>query len=141
MRSWIALFPAVLVAVAGCTSTKATTAEDFVRKHAKAYYFNDAKGVAEMTLCAEDSGQTALPEYIREELRTFHRDSLVRALKDEMKEESRWVAAWRDTKYAGEREHDGHIHVEVKVGYANSSIVLVRAGKTLKIAPNPSSFE
>lgn len=141
MRSWSAILPVVLLAAAGCSPTTATTAEDFVKQHAKAYYFNDAKAVAKMTLCAEDSGEVVLPEQIREELRTFHRDSLVRALKDEMKEESRWVSAWRDTKYVSEQDRGGHIAVQVKVGYANSSIVLVRAGKTLKIAPNPSSFE
>lgn len=135
---WIVL---AALAASGCSSTKATTAEEFVNKHAKAYYFNDAKAVAKMTLCAEDSGQVALPESIREELRTMYRDSLRRAVKEEMKEQGRWVTAWRDTRYVGETDHGDHIHVDVKVGYVPSSIVLVRVGKTLKIALNPTSFE
>jgi hypothetical protein len=141
MRSRTLVIPALLFVICGCTSYKATTAEDFVKKHAKAYYFRDAGAVAEMTLCAEDLAQAALPEPTKEELKTFHRDSLESALKGEMKNDDQWVSAWQDTKYIGEKDHGDHILVEVKVGYAYSSIVLVKVGKQLKIAPNPSWFE
>jgi hypothetical protein len=140
-KSWALALAVGTLAIAGCTSTTANTAEAFVKKHAKAYYFRDAKAVAEMTLCAEDLGKTTVSQRIRDELKTFHRDSLRTALKDEMKDGDQWVAAWSDTRYASEKDQGDHITVEVKVGYAYSSIVLVRVGKYLKIAPNPSSFE
>jgi hypothetical protein len=118
------------------------TAEDFVKKHAKAYHSQDAKAVAEMSLCAEDLEETAIPQQIKLELKDQKRDTLLIDLKDQMKREGdMWVQAWGDTRYAGEKDHGDHIHVDVTVGYARSSIVLVKAGKQLKIAPNPSSFE
>lgn len=127
---------------AGCTSTRAVTAEDFVKKHAKAYYSRDAKAVAEMTLCAEDIEETAIPRQIKLELKDQKRDSLVKDIQNQMKREGDvWVQAWGDTRYVGEKDHGDHIHVDVTVGYVRSSIVLVRMGKHLKIAPNPSSFE
>ena len=124
-----------------CSSTKATTAAEFVQKHAKAYNLRDARAVAEMTLCAEDLSQTTVPQSIKDELKAFHRDSLRGALKSEMKEGNQWVAAWEDTKYISEKNQGEHINVKVKIGYAYSSIVLVQVGKYLKIVPNPSSFE
>jgi hypothetical protein len=136
------LVPLITVALAGCASHRATTAEDFVKKHAKAYYFRDAKAVAAMTLCAEDLDQTAIPERIKQELKEHKRDSLLSGLKDEMKQEGdMWVKAWESTKYERELDHGDHIHVDVTVGYARNSIVLARVGKELKIAPNPSAFE
>jgi hypothetical protein len=127
----------------GCSSkNNAVTAEDFVKKHAKAYQSQDAKAVAEMTLCAEDLEETAIPQQIKLELQDQKRDSLIKDIKGQMKlEGDRWVQAWGDTRYVGEKDHGDHIHVDVTVGYARSSIVLVRAGKCLKLAPNPSSFE
>ena len=128
--------------LAGCSSNRAVTAEDFVKKHSKAYQSRDAKSVAGMTLCAEDLEETAIPQQIKQELKDQKRDSLAKDLKDQMKREGdMWVQAWGDTKYAGEKDHGDHIHVDVTVGYARSAIVLVRVGKQLKIAPNPSSFE
>jgi len=128
--------PAVLaatIAFHGCSSPKSITAEEFVKKHAKA--------VAEMTLCAEDLEKVELPAKIESELRVYKRDSLTAELKRDMKRDDRWVKAWEDTKYVSEEDHKSYIRVEVKVGYAYSSIVLVRVGKYLKIALNPSSFE
>jgi hypothetical protein len=125
----------------GCSSNRAVTAEEFVEKHSKAYSSRDEKAVAGMTLCAEDLAQTALPQSIKEELKSFHRDSLTQAVRREMKEGNLWVAAWQDTKYVSEKDLGDRIKVEVTVGYARSSIVLVRVGKQLKIAPNPSSYE
>jgi hypothetical protein len=126
----------------GCSTNKAVTAEDFVKMHAKAYRSRDAKAVVEMTLCAEDLEEASIPQQIKLELKEQKRDSLIKDLKGQMKlEGDMWAQAWGDTRYAGEKDHGDHIHVDVTVGYARSSIVLVRAGKYLKIAPNPSSFE
>lgn len=127
--------------IMSCSSTKATTAMEFVKKHSKAYYFRDAKAVAGMTLCAEDMDKISLPDKIEEELSDFKRDSLAKSLEQDMKRNDMWSKAWEDTRYISEQDHGDHIHVEVKVGYAYSAIVLVRVGKYLKIAPNPSSFE
>ncbi len=132
---------AAIASFSGCSPTKATTAEEFVKKHSKAYYFRDAKAVAEMTLCAEDLEKVSLPARVVLELADFMRDSLVKNLKTDMKKDDRWSKAWEDTRYISEEDHGDYIRVEVKVGYAYSSIVLVRVGKYLKIAPNPSSFE
>ncbi len=129
------------VSILGCSSTKSTTAEEFVKKHAKAYYFRDAKAVAEMTMCSEDLDKVTLPSLVELEINESKRDSLAKTLKQDMKRDEMWVRAWENTRYVSEQDHGDHIHVSVKVGYANSAIVLVRVGKHLKIAPNPSSFE
>jgi len=131
----------IMLTLLGCSSTKATTSEEFVKKHARAYYFRDAKAVAAMTLCSEDLDKIALPAKVELELSDFKRDSLAKSLKQDMKRDDMWTKAWEDTKYISEQDHGDHIHVEVKVGYAYSNIVLVRVGKYLKIAPNPSAFE
>jgi hypothetical protein len=137
----LAMILSVVLAACGCSPTRAVTAEDFVKKHRKAHYFRDAKAVAAMTLCAEDLEKTSLPARIGLELRDFHRDSLAAGLKSDMKRDGVWAKAWEDTRYIGEEDHGYYIKVEVKVGYAYSSIVLVRVGDCLKIAPNPGSFE
>jgi hypothetical protein len=129
------------LAIFACSPIKATTAEEFVRKHSKAYYFRDAKAVARMTLCAEDLDIVSLPERIEMEVGEVKRDSLIGELKSQMKNDDHWVKSWEGTKYVSEEDHNNFIRVEVKVGYAYSSIVLVRVGKNLKIALNPSSFE
>jgi hypothetical protein len=136
----------LIIPLCGCSiinnvTTNATTAEDFVKKHAKAYNLRDAKAVAAMTLCAEDLEQTTIPENIKQELRGNLRDSLVQQLKRDMKQDDMWSKAWEDTQYVKEQDHGDHITVDVTVGYSHSSIVLVRVGKILKIAPNPSSFQ
>jgi hypothetical protein len=132
---------AATIAFCGCSSTKATTAEEFVKKHAKAYYSRDAKAVAGMTLCAEDLDKVSLSEKIETEIGEVKRDSLIGSLKSQMRKNDRWVKAWEGTQYVSEEDHNSYIRVEVKVGYAYSAIVLVRVGECLKIAPNPSSFE
>lgn len=136
---WVLVVP--LLAFSACSSSRATTAEEFVQKLAKAHYFRDSKAVAQMTLCAEDLAETSLPVFLQMELCDFKRDSLATSLKLNMKQDAMWSKAWEDTKYVNHEDHQSHIHVEVKVGYAYSNIVLVRVGKYLKLAPNPSSFE
>jgi hypothetical protein len=142
MKRMTGLIQVALLVLAGCATYQATTAEDFVKMHAKAYQSQDAKAVAGMTLCAEDLEETAIPQPIKLELKDQKRDSLAKDLQNQMKRDGdMWVQAWRDTRYAGEKDHGDHIHVDVAVGYSRSAIVLVRAGKYLKIAPNPSAFE
>jgi hypothetical protein len=132
---------AAIAAICACSSTKADTAEEFVKKHAKANYFRDAEAAAGMTLCAEDLEKVSLPARVELEVAETKRDTLKAELQRQMKSDDVWVKAWEDTRYVSEQDHGDHVHVSVKVGYANSSIVLVRVGKHLKIAPNPSSFE
>ena len=127
--------------ISAVTAPSAATAEQFVKMHAKAYSSRDAAAVAAMTLCAEDLAQTALPDPIKQELKGCRRDSLVLQIERDMKDNDMWSKAWEDTQYVKEQDHGDHITVDVTVEYAHSSIVLVRVGKILKIAPNPSSFE
>jgi len=140
-RSYIWIAYIALAAASACSPPMATTAEEFVRKHSKAYYYRDAKAAAGMTLCAEDLEKVSLPARIELEVAETKRDTLQAELQRQMKGDDVWVRAWEDTRYVSEQDHGDHVHVSVKVGYANSSIVLVRIGKHLKIAPNPSSFE
>ena len=51
-----------------------------------------------------------------------------------------FAQAWAATRYERHREHGDHIHVDVLVDGARSSVVLVRVGEFLKIHPDPSSF-
>ena len=78
---------------------------------------------------------------LKEEIKESSAEEEKEELRQDIERGGLEYKAWLRTRYVGERDHGGHIHVDVSVWDASSEIVLVREGGLLKISTRPDSFD
>jgi len=123
-------------------STKAETAEQFVLKWAAAHERKDVDAVLAMTAKRRNPARAAAEKSeLGREVIELDEAKQREELAKEFKDNSMWIRAASRTRYVGERAHEDHIHVEVRIDSAASAIVLVREDGTLKMAPDPSNYD
>ena len=133
-------FALLLSGVLACSSHReARTAQEFVEKYSKAWKSGDVDAILAMR-----SRKKLVDIDLKPNMKKAFEEASIGDEKDEIEQSIKRhdfaYVSWSNTEYVSEQEHEGHIHVTVRVAGAPSSIVLVREGEVLKIHPNPSSF-
>ena len=119
---------------------EATTARDFIEKYSAAYDREDVDTILKMrarpTAPDQDGVDLESKEHPAESLEK-EREELERDIERRGFE----YQAWKKTRYAGERVHGNHIHVDLEIAGARTEVVLVHEGEILKIRTDPSRFD
>jgi hypothetical protein len=131
----------LVCAFSACSPTReARTPQEFVEQYSKAWKSGDVETIMALRLHKK---------LVDVELKPNMKEALDQAsLADEREEIEQSIkrrdfgyVSWSMTEFVSARDHENHVHVDVRVGGANSAIVLVREGELLKIHPNPSSVQ
>jgi hypothetical protein len=121
--------------------SKAETAQEFVEKYAQAWANKDASTIFKMQVSAQIVDQLDIRPDLKKAIRECNDEKDLQEIRVELKRGGMWYHAWAETRYSKERIHGDHIHVEVTVHDIPSEIVLVHAGKYLKVVTNPGLFD
>ena len=121
--------------------SKAATAEEFVEKYSQAWARKDVSTIFKMQASSGIVDLLDISPELKQAIRRYDDEKEKENIRMELKRRGMWGQAWAATLYSRERLHGDHIHVEVTVRGIPSEIVLVRAGRDLKVVSNPSLFD
>jgi hypothetical protein len=136
----IILLGSVLTFFSACSSPEgARTPEEFVRAYSAAWDDQDIEAILNMRV-RKTFVDRSVPEDLTIPVEEYWYRLEQEEVQTSIERKDMFARAWATTRYDRHREHGDHIHVDVLVNGAGSSIVLIRDGEFLKIHPDPSSF-
>jgi hypothetical protein len=131
----------ILCSLAACSSNReARTPGEFVEKYSKAWKDGDVDAIMAMR-SHKKLVDVELGPNMKEALNQASVDDEREEIEASVKRHRFAYESWSMTEFVSAEDHGDHVHVNVRVGAANSSIVLVREGDLLRIHPHPSLFK
>jgi RNA binding exosome subunit len=141
MQKYLLVLLTTLLLIGCGVKTDCTTAQDFIKSYSQAYRNGDANAIMKMRAGIGLLEKMDIDPVLKEELRNYNLEQERKELEEGLKQDGMWIRAWKNTVYAGEKDHGDHIHVNVTVDGIPSAVVLVRDGEFLRIHPRPSWFD
>jgi len=131
----------LLTGVLACSSSREPrTPREFVERYSQAWKSGDVDAILAMR-----SRKPLVEVDLRPEMKKELEEASLADEKDEIgqsiKRRDFAYVSWSNTEFDSAEDHQGHVHVSVRVSGVPSTIVLVREGEMLKIHPRPSSFQ
>jgi hypothetical protein len=131
----------LICALSACSPAReARTPQEFVEEYSKAWKSGDVETILALR-SQKKLVDVGLKPNMKEALDQASLDDEREEIEQSIKRRDFGYVSWSMTEFVSARDHEDHVHVDVRVGGANSAIVLVRDGELLKIHPDPSSFQ
>jgi len=138
----VLILSAALINISQCIKPKPKTPKDFIEQYSAAWEFGKIDRIMSMKEGNPVLAGANIDEGLKEQIKNYSRDRERERITKEIKTRGMSYKMWRNTRYVSEKDHQDHIHVDVKVSGYNSSVVLVRQpDQTLKISEFPSMYK
>jgi hypothetical protein len=133
---------AMLLNLSQCSKPKPKTAKDFIEQYSAAWESGDLDKIMSMKEGNQVLANAKMDDKMKAQIQSYNQDQDRERIKDDINAKAMSWQMWSNTKYVSEKDHQDHIHVDVKVRGFNSSVVLVKQPDgALKISEFPSMYK